>query len=97
MTDRPKITNVDALAILLAGALARFGAPFGALALQLAAMVAGVFGVLALIWNRPIAAIALFPVAWALWWFGDRAHAIIRERPLNQMLDEPPVERDKPS
>lgn len=95
MTERRKISNVDALGILAMGALVRYGAPLGGLLLQLAAIVAGVVGVLALVWQRPIAAVALFPVAGVCWWFGDRLHAVTRCQPLNQMLDNPPSEPDK--
>ena len=97
MAEQPKITRFDALGILLMGAAARFGAPVAALLLQLAALAAGVLGVLAIIRSRPIAAIALFPVAWVCWWFGDRVRSFAREQPLNQMLEKPPIEHDKPS
>ncbi len=90
MTPKAKISNVDAAASLALGAVARYGIPVGSVLLQLLAMAAGVFGVLALIWQRWMSGIALFPVAWVCWWFGTRLQAVARSRPLNQMLDQPP-------
>lgn len=87
-TRKPEISNFDALVILLLGLFARFGGQFTGLILHLAAMTAGVFGVLALVWHRVIASIALFPLALVFWWLGEKVHEAVHERTLDQVLKQ---------
>lgn len=96
MTNKPKISVFDTLAILLLGAAARVGGPVLAPLLQLAAMVLGVLGVLAIVYSRTITAIVLFPSAWVLWYLGYRMGEIINAQPLDLAEDVPATEAVPP-
>jgi len=85
---RKKVTDADALAVLVLGGLMRYGGSMLIIILQLATLTAGVLGLLAIVWGRQLAAIFLFPSAWVFWWVGNRLNEALREQPLDQAAQQ---------
>lgn len=93
MKQKP-ISTLDALGALALGAWVRFGAPAASALLQLTAMVLGVAGIVMILWKNVIAAVALFPAAWGLWYLGQRVGKSFSGSTLDQTKDFKPQHID---
>ena len=91
MGKQGKLSKVDIGGILLLGGTALIGAPLLAGLLQFAALALGVLGILAVVWQRTIAAVLLFPSAWICWWLGYRLSQIVSAQPLDQTAQIDPL------
>jgi hypothetical protein len=90
---QPEAEGFDALGIAALAALIRIGDPYVSVLLQTLGILSGAAAVAAIAYDQVLWAIAATIVAWTTWWLGRRLHALIAERPLDQVqreLENPP-------